>query len=368
MKPARCVLVGLALLSTLALGPPGRGGEGPDPAVGVWKDITPAGVAMTPDNHVFCQGMAIDPEHPATLYLCVNAYDVAKAGLYKTTDGGARWAKIGHLDEPIHLAIDPDDSDHLYCVDGVRGATQGFWVSKDGGQSWAMPPGFESATREPVGTRDLYSLATDPADFRHVLVSFHSPWLSSDNCGVLESKDGGDHWIAHDPPAGSAKGYGMAVFFLSDSASWLFTAQAGGFFRTTDAGASWSRVYDLQMTHGGNQLYRTKAGTLYAGGYQYPVRSTDNGASWQPLTRGLVYSWYIGICGDGENLYTGCSNANEPFFTSPEADGLAWTAYRGGAQRFREGPFELHFDPVHRILYSASWGAGLLSVRVGPAR
>ena len=257
---------------------------GPDLKPGVWTKIGPAGVTMTEENHVFCQGLAIDPSHPSTLYLCVCAYDVSKGGLYKTTDGGATWARVGHLDEPIHVVVDPKDSDHLYCVDGVRGETQGFWVSTDGGNTWKMPPGFEAATRKPVGTRDLYSIAVDPADFRHLLVSFHSPWKGSNNCGVLESKDGGESWAVHPPPEGSAKGYGMAIFFLSDPSggrgdgdTWLFTTQSGGFFRTTDAGRTWSQVYKLQMTHGGNQLYRTKTGTLYAGAYQYPVRSTDNG-------------------------------------------------------------------------------------------
>ena len=281
-------LIGLAIGTT-----PAGGVDGPDLKVGVWTKITPAGVTMTAENHVFCQGMAIDPARPSTLYLCVCAYDVSKGGLYKTTDGGATWAKVGHLDEPIHVVVDPHDSNHLYCVDGVRGSTQGFWTSTDGGNTWTMPPGFDAATRKPVGTRDLYSIAVDPADFRHVLVSFHSPWSGSDNCrGPGEQ---GRRRLLGRPPAPGRVGEGLRDGGLlpvrprhraGDKDTWLFTTQSGGFFRTTDAGASWSQVYKLQMTHGGNQLYRTKTGTLYAGAYQYPVRSTDNGASWQPLKRG----------------------------------------------------------------------------------
>jgi photosystem II stability/assembly factor-like uncharacterized protein len=110
-----------------------------------------------------------------------------------------------------------------------------------------MPPGFETATQKPVGTRDPNSIAVDPTDFNHVLVSFHSPWSDSNICGVLEGKDGGQTWKAHQPPAGSAKGYGMAVFFLFDPSNgqgdkntWLFTTQAGSFYRTTDGGATWA--------------------------------------------------------------------------------------------------------------------------------
>jgi len=337
-----------------------------------WKNITPSTATMSEENHVFCQGMAIDPSHPSTLYLCVCAYDVSKGGLFKTTDFGKTWAKVGLLDEPIHVVIDPHNSNHLYCVDGVRGATLGFWTSNDGGKTWLMPPGFATVADKTVGSRDLYSIAVDPADFKHILVSFHSPWRGSNNCGVLESVDGGADWSVHNPPAGSAGGYGMAIFFLynptthqGDRNTWLFTAQQGGFFKTADGGASWTQVYNKQMTHGGNQLYRTRDGVLYSGGYQYPVRSADNGNSWAQITKGLVYSWYMGICGDGENLYTACSNKNEPFFTSPESDGLTWSAFQGGAQKFSAEPFEMYYDAKNRIMYSASWSEGLLALNLG---
>jgi hypothetical protein len=330
---------------------------------GVWTRLTPAAVTINDTNHVFCQGMAIDPGNPSTLYLGICAYDVSLAGLYKTIDGGSTWAKTGNLDEPVHMVVDPHNSNHLYCVDGVRGNTIGFWVSTDGGANWTKPQGFTTATQSPVGTQDVYSIAAEPGDFNHILVSFHSPWNNgSNNAGVLESKDGGSTWTVHNPPAGSAGGYGMSVFFLDypthglgNKNTWLFTAQAGGFFRTTDAGASWTQVYDKQMTHGGNQIYCSKTGVLYSGGYQYLARSTDTGASWQQVTKGLDYSWYIGICGDGNFLYTGTSGVSRPFFTSPEDDGLTWTAYQGGTQTFSTDPFEMFFDSTNRIMYSANW-------------
>src|SRR5690242_16236252 len=55
------ILLPVILLLANAQGSLSDGGPGPALTVGVWKNITPAGVTMTPDNHVFCQGMAIDP-------------------------------------------------------------------------------------------------------------------------------------------------------------------------------------------------------------------------------------------------------------------------------------------------------------------
>jgi hypothetical protein len=346
----------------------------PNAVAGVWKKVGPADVVMSEQNHVFCQGMALDARNPGTIYLCICAYDVAKGGLYKSVNFGASWRKIGKLDEPIHIAIDPANSRHLYCVDGVRGDTQGFWVSEDGGETWYQPAGFIRATEGSVGTRDLYAIATDPTDFKHILVSFHSPWHGLEgNCGVLESKDGGANWESHNPPPAAARGYGMAVFFLYDPANhtgsgstWLLTTQSAGFFRTTDAGATWQLAYDKQMTHGGCQLYRTKQGTLYAGGYQFPVRSDDNGASWKQIKQGLVYSWYIGICGDGDTLYTGSSNPGEPYYVSSEQDGNLWRAYqnKGLSQKFTAVPFEMAVDSKNHIIYAASWHEGLLALKV----
>ena len=367
MKTTR-VLSALIVLSWLM---PVAMAEGPKLlSPGVWKNITPPTVTTSFEDHVFCQGVTVDPQHPATVYLCVCAYDAKKGGLFKTNDSGGTWKQIGELDEPLHLAVDPKDSQHLFCVDGVRGDTLGFWVSKDSGETWTMPAGFKTATEKPVGTRDLYSLAVDPTNFEHVLVTFHSPWADGKNCGVLESKDGGETWTAHDPPPTLKGGYGMAVFFLFDPAkkigdqnTWLFTAQEGGFFKTTDGGTTWENVYPNSMTHGGNQLYRAKNGTLYSGGYQYPARSTDNGSSWEQVKTGLPYSWYMGICGDGDNIYTAGVNKDQPFFATPERDGLTWKPLSD--QKFSAAPFEMAYDPVNKILYAASWEEGLLAMKLG---
>ncbi len=148
-----------------------------------------------------------------------------------------------------------------------------------------MPKGFQEITKAPVGTRDLYSLAVDPADFDHILVSFHSPW-KDDKIAEYWKVLMAENWSIHYPPPSLKGGYGMAIFFLydptkkiGDSQTWLFTTQQGGFFKTTDRGKTWTHVYEHSMTHGGNQLYRSSDGALYSGGYQYPVRSTDNGSS-----------------------------------------------------------------------------------------
>jgi len=55
--------------------------------------------------------------------------------------------------------------------------------------------------------------------------------------------------------------------------------------------------------------------------------------------QGLDYSWYIGICGDGNFLYTGTKRRLPAVLHFAWDDGLTWTAYQGGTQTFSTDPF-----------------------------
>jgi hypothetical protein len=361
----------------------GRGNCPSRPALtpGIWKNITPSALSLPGTYGVTF--VTVAPSDSCTLYA---SFDVA--GLWRTTDGAATWAKVGtppatygptttYLDSPVAVAVDPDDTNHLYATEGVRGTSMGFWVSTDAGATWTWPPGFVSISAT-IGTVDMTAMVVDPTDFKHVLVGSHSAWKGMGNAGILESKDGGATFIAHAAsaswPAGS-----LGVHFLyapdlgiGNKDTWLVGLDGNGFWRTTDGGASWTQVETWGTAHGGHAIYYAKNGTLYAGGYQYPVRSSDNGVTWQQVSSGLPYAYYYTVQGDGKVLYTMKSFAdngahyNEPYQASPETDGLTWTAYQGGAQKFDNGPATMIFDRGDRIMYSANWTAGLWALEVLP--
>lgn len=352
---------------------------------GVWANITPpdANVASTFGSPV----VEVDPTDSATLYLCVD-----QRGLWKTTDAGTSWKRLGtqpangapaivngkttYLDSPIRVKVDPGNPKHLIATQGVRGATLGFWVSQDGGDTWQEPQGFSDISKQT--TNDVTTLAVDPTDFNHILLGSHQAWQGQQSAGFLESKDGGNSWTKHDPQSGWSTG-STAIQFLyapalkiGNAQTWLFADDSSGFWRTTDSGATWTKVSDSKIAHGGSDIYYTKAGVLYAGAHVYPIRSTDNGVTWTSLS-GLPNAYYYTVQGDGNTLYTQISytgtNAGkgpQPYMASSETDGLTWTPYNGGKQTFNDGPFIMRFDASNGIMYSANWQEGLWALKVLP--
>jgi photosystem II stability/assembly factor-like uncharacterized protein len=333
-------------------------------------------------GNAFAQGIAMDPTDPSTLYLCVNGFeiDATGSGLYKTTDGGSTWARIGRLttplfqgastmmDQPLRIRVDPKNPKHLYCGDGVRGSAGGFWVSNDGGETFAQPDGWRSlsASENMGGINDVYDIAVDSADFNHVLVSLHSPFSWNGGCGsrcgnagILESKDGGTTWIIHEP---MNWGYGHSVWFLNNSTTWLLGTQGNGFWRTTNSGATWTQVTTENIAHGGGQIYYSKTGVLYASCGGTILRSTDNGEHFTGVGQ---TQFTTAIFGDGNYLYAhkAYGGVNEAFSVSLEDDGVTWTTLPG-AGSFSNGPFEMVYDKDNHLLYAGNWGDGIIAMKV----
>ena len=343
-------------------------GEAPELPVGKLVDIGPkpaelesgAGNALT---------MAFDPENTAILYLGYEAKIGGSPynGLWKSTDGGSTWKLLGtsdadffdcnsnYLDLPVNIAVDPHDSQHLYVTEGVRGASNGFWVSWDGGESWIR-----------AYSDDLTAMAVDPCDFCHVLVGSHGTYP----VGVLETKDGGHSFTQHEAPSGWEGGsYGVSFAYdpkskQGDASTWL--VHNSKMRRTTDAGATWTDVSDIGGIHGSTTTYFAADGTLYSGSGAGPLRSSDNGMTWTKSGDGLSSGGVTyGIIGDGSALYAMVDNAPppQPLMTSPEDDGQSWAPYGSGDLDAPRGMMQPHFDAVTNILYFVN-NTSLMAVRV----
>lgn len=343
---------------------------------GVWKDISPSGINYS--TGYGSTALAIDPSNPSTIFC-----NGDQQGMWKSTDGGSNWTRVGtppnapnystsvnYLDYPTYIEIDPANSNHMYAAQGVRGTTLGFWVSTDAGATWNIPSGYQAISN--TFTRDVGFMSVDPGDFNHVILASHD----GTNRGIAETKDGGSTFTVH-PPLSSWDGGTMGLNFLYNPAlgignaqTWLVVTDGNGSYRTTNAGATWTTIPSFGGAHGGAQLYYSKTGVVYSGAAGTVTRSTDNGVTWK-ATSGMPGFYYYAICGDGNYLYTQGSyasaagtNYNRPYSVSPESDGVNWSDYQGGTQKFANGPYNLKFDKINRIMYSANWCAGVWALKV----
>ncbi len=334
----------------------------PDISAGQWVNISPITVSTdfnTPPNNYGFQALAIDPQHPQTLYV-----GTCYQGLWKTTDGGTSWAKVNTgingaaLDTGRlwSVAVDHFNPKIVYVANGF-GSLQGVLKSIDGGKNWTqvLPQRLVHGL-----SADVYDITTDPYRADHVLVAFHGGWGGGPDAGILESVDGGDTWTVRSPRSGW--GSGDYIFFLDNSSTWLLATQWDGFWRTTNGGVNWTQVSTHNMQHGADELYRASNGAYYVGAANTLLRSTDNGASWTPVGPS-TRDGYNAVIGDGTTLYaqpanTG-SNSTGPnhYYTSSESDGTSWHVYN--SQTFSDGPMSMAYDPLNHIVYSSNWRAGV---------
>ena len=86
------------LLAATVLSAPVYAAAVPELVPGVWTNISPAGVNFHAGNvdPVFTQGVAVDPNDPNILYLCVCSYKAELGGLYKEKT----WTGHKHLSIP----------------------------------------------------------------------------------------------------------------------------------------------------------------------------------------------------------------------------------------------------------------------------
>ena len=274
-----------------ATGVPGRPNEFYFGAVngGVWKSID-AGRVWKPvfDSQPIASigAIAVAPSAPDVIYAGSGESTLRDSvgfgnGMYKSTDAGATWIHIG-LEDTQHIgkiAVDPRDPSvlfvaaigHLYASNPERGVFR----SRDGGRSWQKVL-FKNAD---VGAVEV---VIDPRNPNVVYAGLWNtrrpPWYSyapanGPGGGIFKSTDGGTTWrqltnglppqgigrtgitvapsdprrvyavvdcLVPDPTvAGAAAPNAPPGLRCSQPAAPL---GQGGFFRSDDAGESWTRL------------------------------------------------------------------------------------------------------------------------------
>lgn len=216
-------------------------------------------------------------------------------GIYKTTDGGKTWKKMG-LETSYHISkilIDPKNDNIVYAgVLGMlwgRNEERGVYKSTDGGKTWKNLLKVDANT-------GVIDMAMDPSNNRVLLVAMYDRLRYPYNfvsggagSGIFRSTDAGASWhqINKGVPKGPLGRIGLS-YFLSDPRNVVATIEAKegtGTYKSKDGGETWAKASALdprpfyfstprQDPNDPNRIYVPAVSLHY---------SIDGGKTFQPM-------------------------------------------------------------------------------------
>ena len=229
---------------------------------GVWKS-NDAGTTFYPifDDHAQSIGaVELDPNDPNnTIYVGTgepwprNSVSVGD-GLYKSTDGGNNWSKIGleKSERIANIIVNPKNSNEIFVA--VLGALwsdsneRGVYKSSDGGVTWENilylneSTGCADLAMDPSNPNILYASMWE---FRRTGWSFNS---GGDNSALYKSVDGGKNWnkIHNGFPEGKLGR--LAIGVAKSNPKTLYTVieseknEDKGLYKSVDGGENWKQM------------------------------------------------------------------------------------------------------------------------------
>ena len=229
---------------------------------GLWKSKN-WGTTFKPVFDKYNQSIGaitIDQKHPDTVWVGTGEVWVRNSvsvgnGIYKTTDGGETWKKMG-LEKSERIAkilVNPVNPDILYIA--VLGnlwnssPDRGLYKTSDGGKTWEKILYVDDNT----GCSDVAIDWQNPEilyagmwEFRRTPWSFSSGGKGS---GLFRSADGGKTWtkITKDIPEGILGRISLSVSPVkSDIVYALIEAKTTALCRSGDKGLTWKKINESQ--------------------------------------------------------------------------------------------------------------------------
>ena len=231
----------------------------------VWK-TTNSGTTWDPifdkygSHSIGC--LTIDPANENVVYVGTGENNSQRSvswgdGLYRSEDGGSSFTDIG-LKKSEHIAkilIDPRDSKVIYvAAQGPLwgpGGQRGLYKSIDYGTTWdsvlyiSPNTGVTDVVMDPRDPDVLYAASYQRR--RHVWTLING----GPEGAIHKSTDGGKTWnkLSSGLPAGDVGRIGLAISPVNPDYVYAVIEAAndgGGFYRTTNRGASWEKMSDYK--------------------------------------------------------------------------------------------------------------------------
>jgi photosystem II stability/assembly factor-like uncharacterized protein len=251
------------------------------------------------------QGLSIafDPQQPSAVYLATSQ------AVFKSTDSGVTWAEIQARGSRT-LAVDPFQSSHLLA----EFSNQGLFESHDGGTTWVAVMNLPPPPNGNIAA--ISAISFHPKVPGTIFISTQG----SGNVGVLRSTNGGaTYTIANN---GLTNTQASGVMANPQTPTMLFVGTAGGLFKSSDNGDSWTLSnsapagvisFDANVT----------PPTIYINN----AKSTDLGVTWTPIPGAGV----IIVDPSTPNSIFSIGGANGPQW-SPDAGGTFFPLTAGFGQ------------------------------------
>ena len=174
-------------------------------------------------------------------------------GVYKSTDAGKTWKRMG-LENSEHIqniTIDPRNSNVVYVTAigplWSSGGDRGLYKTTDGGQTWkavltvSPDTGVTDLVMDPKNPDVLYAAAYQRRRAVGQLIG------GGPESGLFKSTNGGQAWtkLTKGLPTVDLGRIGLGINWKNPRTLYaLVTSQLGqgGLFRSDDAGATWARI------------------------------------------------------------------------------------------------------------------------------
>jgi len=206
--------------------------------------------------------VAVAPSDPNVVFVgmgeaCFRGNATHGDGVYKSTDAGKTWTRVGlEATRQIgRIRIDPRNPDVVWvaALGDAFGPSEhrGVYRTRDGGRTWQKvlyrdeDAGAIDITIDPSNPDVLYASLLEMRRF---------PWgfrSAGSGTGIFKTTDGGDRWteLTDNPglPSGPKGRIGLALSPARPNRVWaILDADIGkkGVYRSDDAGATWTRLAD----------------------------------------------------------------------------------------------------------------------------
>lgn len=274
---------------------------------GVWKTIN-AGTTWTPifDNEsVYSIGdVTLDPSNPNIVWVGTGENNGGRHisfgdGVYKSTDGGKTWKNMGlEISEHIgDIIVHPTDSNTVWVSSQgplwSGGGERGLFKTTDGGKTWRNVlegdewTGVGSVAIDPSNPDKLYAAKWQRQRSVATLVN------TGPGSGLYTSDDGGETWtqMTTGLPKEDMGKSSIAVSPIDPNVVYAaieLNQRKGGFYRSSDRGASWEKMSDMVAGGTGPHYYQEifvdpdTFDMVYMSS-NYSSFSMDGGKTWETM-------------------------------------------------------------------------------------